>query len=152
MGLLVVTRGDEGCTVHGPEGEIHVPGLPVHAVDVTGAGDAFGAAFAHAYATTGDVSLAARFATAAGARATTRLGPQAGVATVGEIVACMEHHGIAGTDDARRLSSHQTAQSRPDAPRPGGAVDGHPARHGGAPAGIAGDRAPHHASSPWEKS
>jgi ribokinase len=102
--LLVVTRAAEGCTIHAPEGDLDLPGLPVEAIDVTGAGDSFGAAFVHAFAVTGDAALAGRFATAAGARATTLLGPQSGVATVAEVLEFMRVHGISEPGDHMRLT------------------------------------------------
>ena len=38
---VIVTRGAEGCTWHGPEGARDFPADPVEAVDATGAGDTF---------------------------------------------------------------------------------------------------------------
>ena len=40
-GSVVITLGKDGCLVATPDGTEHVPGVPVDAVDSTGAGDAF---------------------------------------------------------------------------------------------------------------
>lgn len=44
-GELVVKRGAHGATVHGPDGVLHRPAVPVRAVDPVGAGDAFVAGY-----------------------------------------------------------------------------------------------------------
>jgi ribokinase len=59
------------------EGETWLPHLPVEAVDATGAGDALAGALALALAEGSGLAEAARFAVAASALATTRLGAQA---------------------------------------------------------------------------
>lgn len=146
LGLLVVTRGAEGATVHTHDGDIHLPGLRVDAVDVTGAGDTFGAAFVHAFALTRDPDLAGRFATAAAARATTILGPQAGVAGVAEVLAFMEAHRILDPGDAGRL----TPSVPPDPDPQGDHAPDVPHAHGAM--GAVADRASLHALSPREKS
>ncbi|NOK07640.1 ribokinase [Corallococcus exercitus] len=61
------------------EEEAWLPHLPVDAVDTTGAGDAFSAALCVALAESQPLLTAARFAHAAAAIATTRLGAQAGL-------------------------------------------------------------------------
>jgi ribokinase len=62
-GTLVVTLGDRGAVV----GEAVVPAFPARAVDTTGAGDAFCAAFAIALAEGATDLDAVRFGCAAGA-------------------------------------------------------------------------------------
>ncbi len=59
------------------EGETWLPHLPVEVVDATGAGDAFAGALALALAEGSDLAHAARFAHAASALATTKVGAQA---------------------------------------------------------------------------
>ncbi|MCX6023182.1 MAG: PfkB family carbohydrate kinase [Chloroflexi bacterium] len=62
--LLVVTRGERGCTVYQSGRRGDVPGFPVTAIDPTGAGDVFAAAFL-LQLTESDIPLqAARFANA----------------------------------------------------------------------------------------
>ena len=51
---IVVKLGEEGALLQNGDTTQHVPGIPVDAVDVTGAGDAFAAAFLAALARTGD--------------------------------------------------------------------------------------------------
>jgi len=78
---LVVTLAGEGCRLYTDDGVRQIPGIHVDVVDVTGAGDTFGAAFLHALNRTDDVEMAARFAVAASARAVTITGARAGVTT-----------------------------------------------------------------------
>lgn len=47
--LVVVTLGERGCRVHGPEGVLEAAGERIEVVDTVGAGDAFTAAFALNY-------------------------------------------------------------------------------------------------------
>lgn len=46
--LLILTRGKHGASLYTKDARIDVPGIPVKAVDTTGAGDAFIAAFLYA--------------------------------------------------------------------------------------------------------
>lgn len=73
----------------GPEGKLHVPAFPVKAVDSTGAGDAFIAAFAAGWAKGIDIERSLRYACAAGALATTRVGAQAALPSVFELEEAM---------------------------------------------------------------
>ena len=43
--ILIVTKGDRGCSVYTHESEVEVPGYKTSAVDASGAGDAFNAGF-----------------------------------------------------------------------------------------------------------
>jgi sugar/nucleoside kinase (ribokinase family) len=45
--VVVMKIGEKGCIVGWEGRSLHVPGVPVHAVDTTGAGDAFAAGFLH---------------------------------------------------------------------------------------------------------
>jgi sugar/nucleoside kinase (ribokinase family) len=67
--FAVLTRGSLGCVVYADGHAQGVPGFPAHAVDPTGAGDVFAAAFFIRLQETGDAIAAARFANAAGALA-----------------------------------------------------------------------------------
>jgi ribokinase len=74
-----VIGSPEGNLLLSSEGELWLPHLPVDVVDVTGAGDAFAAAMAVCIARGEDLPSAVRFAHAAAALKTTRLGAQAGL-------------------------------------------------------------------------
>lgn len=67
---VVVTLGRDGVFLATPTGSTHVPGLPVQAVDATGAGDAFTGALLNARARGLPLAEAARFANAAAALST----------------------------------------------------------------------------------
>lgn len=72
----VVKAGSQGCAWVSPQGEEHIPAVPVKAVDTTAAGDAFTAALAVALAEGKSLPEAARWANFAGALAVTRFGAQ----------------------------------------------------------------------------
>ncbi|WP_280184089.1 ribokinase [Nocardia cyriacigeorgica] len=85
---LVVTLGGDGARYRGPDGaDIRVPGHPVQVVDTTGAGDTFTGALAVAWHR--GPAEAVRWACAAGALATTRLGASASIPTLEEIEAAL---------------------------------------------------------------
>ena len=70
-GAVVVTRGGHGVDIHTDAGTEHVDAFAVEVVDTTGAGDAFCGALASRLAAGHPLVPAARWATAAGALATT---------------------------------------------------------------------------------
>lgn len=72
---LIVTLASEGLWVSGPV-ETRIDGIPVDAVDPTGAGDAFVGAFAYALERDMGLEPAARLANKVGAWATTLNGPR----------------------------------------------------------------------------
>lgn len=73
--LLVLTRGARGCTVYHHGRAHHLAGVPVAAVDTTGAGDIFAAAFLiHLWRNDGDPFEAARLANRHAAHAVTHAG------------------------------------------------------------------------------
>ena len=74
---VIVTLGPRGALVVGPEGWTHVPGVPVAAVDTSGAGDAFCGALVTSLAERMPMAEAARRANLVAARSVTRLGTQA---------------------------------------------------------------------------
>lgn len=86
---VVVTLAEKGCVVYGPNNVFRVPALPVHAVDVTGAGDTFCSSFVFAYGKTGDPEYAARFACAAAAICVGGLGGRAGAVDEATVLECM---------------------------------------------------------------
>jgi sugar/nucleoside kinase (ribokinase family) len=71
---VIVKQGSAGCYVDGPEGAFSCPGFEVRAIDTTGAGDCFAAAFLAAICRGNSLAEAARFANAAGALATLGMG------------------------------------------------------------------------------
>lgn len=84
---VIVTLGKEGCRYADENGEIGlVPGEKVQAVDTTGAGDCFTAAFAVGLARGDKMKDALIFATKAAAISTTRAGAQPSYPGVEEII------------------------------------------------------------------
>jgi ribokinase len=84
-----VQAGHEGDLLVWAEGEAWLPRLAVKSVDATGAGDAFAAAMAVALAEGRPWPEAGRFASAAAALKTTRLGAQAGLPRRSEVDALL---------------------------------------------------------------
>lgn len=84
--IIVETTGHDGCTLHAGGERVTVPGNVVDAVDTTGAGDCFAAAFSLAYLRGSDLVEGARFANAAAALSTRRLGSRAGVPDAAELM------------------------------------------------------------------
>lgn len=78
---VIAKMGAAGAMLVDDNGVHHLSGFPVHAVDTTAAGDSFNAGFAYALAEGMEPVDAVRFANAAGALATTRMGAQSGMPT-----------------------------------------------------------------------
>jgi ribokinase len=74
VGSVVVTLGEDGAVVVEADRVVEIPPVLVDVTDTTGAGDAFSAALAVMIGEGLDVVEGARFAAAAGALTTTRLG------------------------------------------------------------------------------
>lgn len=91
-GAVIVTMGSRGAQLwtdsHAP---VHVPALPVVAVDTTGCGDAFNGALGWALATGRSIGSALTYAMAAGALAATVRGAQAPV-TRADVEALLQLH------------------------------------------------------------
>jgi sugar/nucleoside kinase (ribokinase family) len=76
--IVALKRGARGCIVLTRFQRLAVPAFPVEAVDPTGAGDCYGAAFLVGLLEGWPLTQVARFANAVGALATTKLGPMEG--------------------------------------------------------------------------
>jgi ribokinase len=82
----VITLGDQGALVTSSEGPQRISAFTVDAIDTTAAGDAFNAGLAVALADSDRTLIeAARYASACGALATTRLGAQPSLPTAVEV-------------------------------------------------------------------
>lgn len=79
--IAVVKLGRKGCAVFTEREYLSVPAYKVKAIDSTGAGDAFDAAFLTGVLEEMPLSETAQFANAVGALATTRIGAQIGLPT-----------------------------------------------------------------------
>lgn len=84
---VVITLGGEGALWIGRDGEDRVAGVAVETLDTTAAGDAFNGALAATLGVGPSLGEAVRFATVAGALATTRMGAQPSLPTRDEIEA-----------------------------------------------------------------
>lgn len=82
---VVLKLGSRGCYVYDGKYCDLISPFEVQVVDTTAAGDVFTAALTTEYLKTGDILAAARFANAAGALATTKLGAIAAVPTLEEV-------------------------------------------------------------------
>ncbi|HKW01731.1 MAG TPA: PfkB family carbohydrate kinase [Vicinamibacterales bacterium] len=84
-GLLCVTLGPDGAMALDGDAIVHVPGVAVRAIDTTGAGDVFRGAFATAWLEGGSTRDVLRFANAAAALSSTRVGAISGAPTRAEL-------------------------------------------------------------------
>ncbi len=82
---VVVTLGARGAYVMSDDTSFHMPAFKVRPVDTTAAGDAFVGGFAVAMASGMSLHDAARFASAAGALATTKMGAQPSLPTAEQV-------------------------------------------------------------------
>lgn len=82
---LLVTEGKNGVRYYDGENEVLVPAYVVDAVDTTGAGDTFNAAFAVAVAEGKSIKDSIRFANLAASLSVTKFGAQGGMPTREEV-------------------------------------------------------------------
>ncbi|MFJ5761653.1 ribokinase [Neobacillus sp. NPDC093182] len=82
---LLVTEGKNGVRYYDGENEVLVPAYVVEAVDTTGAGDTFNAAFAVAVAEGKSIKESVRFANRAASLSITKFGAQGGMPTREEV-------------------------------------------------------------------
>lgn len=91
--LLVITRGEKGCTVMSPEGTIDVPAVPPDRIeDPTGVGDAFRGGFMKGLAMGASHLVCARFGSVAATYALEHLGGTSHAYTWDEFTARYERH------------------------------------------------------------
>ena len=83
---VVVTRGADGCFGLSSEGFFQIPAFPVDPVDTTGCGDVFHGAYALSLAQSKSAVEAARFASAAAALSTRKLGGRRGIPNLEEVL------------------------------------------------------------------
>jgi ribokinase len=106
----VVEAGGDGNLLLTPEGEQRVPRFPVSSVDATGAGDAFAGALAFGLARGVPWSEVGQLASAAAALKTTKLGAQAGLPSLADVLAFLDGRGIRlqapGLGDAVEAARH----------------------------------------------
>ena len=90
VGSVIVKLGAKGCLYKDRETVLRLPALPVHAVDATGAGDNFVAAFVSERLRGAGPAEALRFANACGALCTTAVGASAALRDREQVLALME--------------------------------------------------------------
>ncbi|PZA06378.1 MULTISPECIES: ribokinase [unclassified Meiothermus] len=88
----VITLGAEGCVWADSSGQGYVPAFPVQPVDTTAAGDAFVGMLASRLAKGEALAPALRWASAAGALATTQEGAQPSLPTEAEVASFLAAH------------------------------------------------------------
>jgi ribokinase len=89
----VETRGADGAVIHSAAGtDLYVPGLPVDAVDTTGAGDCLAGAVCHYLASGLDLISACQLGVAAAALSTRALGAQSALPADVEVRAAARRH------------------------------------------------------------
>jgi ribokinase len=88
---LIVTQGKNGALYHDGTQQTLVSGFKVSAVDTTGAGDTFNAAFAVAIAEGNSFAASIKFANAAAALSVQKLGAQGGMPQREEVERMLNH-------------------------------------------------------------
>lgn len=101
--VVVVTLGERGALAVRGDSTVEQPAFAVEIVDTTAAGDAFVAAFAHAYWPGEHLAVALRRACAAGALTCTRPGAQPALPTAAAVAALLDRgHERRSDGDPRR--------------------------------------------------
>lgn len=90
--IIAQKLGADGCRIWTPDNQFDVPGLPIDAIDPTGAGDCFDAGFIAGLLEGQPLEDTARLANAMGALGTSRQGPMEGVFSRREIENFMHAH------------------------------------------------------------
>jgi len=93
VGALVVTRGENGCSIFSPDGRVDVEAVvPERIVDPTGVGDAFRGGFMKGLASGADFQVCARLGAVAATYALEHLGGQSHAFTWDEFAARYARH------------------------------------------------------------
>jgi ribokinase len=92
VGTVVITQGERGAFVMGPEGVAEYPAFPVTPVDTTAAGDAFCGAFGASLAAGAPLPAALRHGLAGGALAVTVRGASPSLPTAEAVAAFLAAH------------------------------------------------------------
>jgi sugar/nucleoside kinase (ribokinase family) len=137
-GGVAVTLGGDGCVVtsrHGADGTAsgltHVPAVPVDVVDTTGCGDGFDAGMLTGLLLGCDPADAAWLGVACGALVATGLGSDAGLESLGQVVAFLR---TANAEVADRIAERGAANSNAansSAPNSSAAISTGSERHDG---------------------
>ncbi len=90
--VVVVTDAANGLTLRHQTECLRIPGVPVEAVDATGAGDTFNASFLHGMLAGWNLQKCAEFANCSAAYAVTRRGPRGGAIPLEQAIAQYERH------------------------------------------------------------
>ena len=93
VGSVIVKLGAKGCLYKDKKTVLRLPALPVHAVDATGAGDNFVAAFVSERLRGTGPTEALRFANACGALCTTAVGASSALRDREQVLALLESAG-----------------------------------------------------------
>ena len=91
ISILIVTEGEDGCTVFHDDNRFSAPPRPATPLDLTGAGDVFAAAFFIRYYETNDLAASARFANVTASMALERPGVE-GAPSRAEVEAYLAQH------------------------------------------------------------
>ncbi|MDQ3815745.1 MAG: carbohydrate kinase family protein [Armatimonadota bacterium] len=89
-GVVALKMGEAGSYIRASEEEWRIPPFPVHAVDATGAGDAFAAGFLAGILKGFDLETAGKLANAVGACCVTAVGTVAGIRSLDETLAFIQ--------------------------------------------------------------
>jgi sugar/nucleoside kinase (ribokinase family) len=93
--IVALKQGAQGSTIYSSRGALRIPAFTVTEVDPTGAGDCYDAAFLVGIDAGWPIDRVGLFANAAGALATTRLGPMEGAFSREHVLAFMASQGRA---------------------------------------------------------
>jgi tagatose kinase len=91
--IVALKQGEQGSTLYSADGALYIPPFAVREVDPTGAGDCYDAALLVGLSEGWDLHKAGLLANAAGALATTRLGPMEALFTRDEVLEFMAEQG-----------------------------------------------------------
>lgn len=106
--LVVAKLGDAGSQIARGSSRINIPPLPVHAIDTTGAGDGFVAAFLFVWLRGGSAETAAQVGNVVGALVSSRSGAADASPTREEVFAALATQGASKALDVFALPAQRT--------------------------------------------